>query len=263
MSTRFGSRLLVAPAGLMAGLLVVPVASLVLATSPEALVAGLRHPGFGAAIAVSARTSVVSLAVVVALGLPLAGWLATSRGLLARVVEAIVDTPIVLPPAVLGVALLQAYGRAGLLGDAMGHIGIALPFTAGAVIMAQVVVSAPFFVQSATAALRRVDPDLVLVARTLGASPFSAFLRVALPLAAPGIVSGVGLAWARALGEFGATLLFAGSREGVTRTMPLAIFSALESDVRLALALSLSLAGLAMLVLGALRVGAAARWGAR
>lgn len=241
------------PAALMAALLIGPIVVLVLGSSVDEIRAGLAHPSFWPALGVSARTSATSLVVLVLLGLPLAGWLATSPSWLARWVEVAVDLPIVLPPAVLGVALLRSYGRGGLLGPALAEVGIELPFSGWAVVMAQVVVSGPFFVQSATAALRRVDPDLVLVARTLGRGPTATFFRVALPLAAPGMLTGASLAWARAVGEFGATLLFAGNRVGVTQTMPLAIFTALESDVRAALALSLVLAALATLVLAGLR----------
>jgi molybdate transport system permease protein len=128
--------------------------------------------------------------------------------------------------------------------------------------MAQVVVSAPFYVQAGTSAFRRIDTDLLVVARTLGATSSQAFLRVAVPLALPGLVGGGALAWARSLGEFGATLLFAGNLSGSTRTMPLAIYTALESDVRAALALSLVLAAMAVVVLVALRAGPSA-WASR
>lgn len=134
-----------------------------------------------------------------------------------------------------------------------------VPFTPGAVVLAQVIVSAPFYVQSAAAAFRRVDRDLLLVARTLGQGPAGAFLRVAVPVALPGLVGGAALAWARAIGEFGATLLFAGNLPGTTQTVPLAIYMALESDVRAALALSLVLAGAAVVLLLALR-GVPALW---
>ena len=120
--------------------------------------------------------------------------------------------------------------------------------------LAQVVVSAPFYIQAAAAAFRRIDPDLLLVGRTLGQSPSGAFFRIAVPLALPGLISGAALSWARALGEFGATLLFAGNLTGTTQTMPLAIYMALESDVRVALALSLVLAAVSVLLLFGLRL---------
>jgi molybdate transport system permease protein len=164
-----------------------------------------------------------------------------------------VDLPIVVPPAVVGIALLLTFGRSGLLGAPLTALGIQIPFTTIAVVLAQVVVSAPFYVQAAAAAFRRVDPDLLIVARSLGQRPRGAFFGVALPLALPGLMGGAALAWARALGEFGATLLFAGNLPGITQTMPLAIYAALEVDVRVAVALSLALAAVSVLLLLALR----------
>jgi molybdate transport system permease protein len=247
---------------------VLPVVALLFGASPAAVWAGVRHPLFAPALLLSARTTVLSTALVVLGGTPLAWWLATSSPRRARPIETLVDVPIVLPPAVLGVALLQAFGRQGLLGPALSAVGIGIPFTTAAVVIAQIVVSAPFYVQAATAAFRGVDVDLLIVARTLGASPAAAFFRVAIPLALPGLVAGAAMSWARAVGEFGATLLFAGSREGVTRTMPLAIFHAFEADVRVAVALALVLAGASVVLLFGLRYlpgaerrrGAGERW---
>ncbi len=236
------------------GLLVLPVIALAVAASPEQLSAGLRHPDFGPALWLSARTTTLSLALVVLGGTPLAWWLASARPRWAHFVEVLVDLPLVIPPAVLGIALLATFGRSGLLGPLLSASGLQIPFTTKAVVLAQVTVSAPFYVQSAAAAFRRVDPDLMLVARSLGQSPMGAFSRVALPLALPGLASGAALAWARALGEFGATLLFAGNLPGVTQTMPLAIVAALESDLDLALALALILAAIAVFLLLGLRL---------
>ncbi len=230
-------------------LLALPLLALVLTTTPADLLTGLKDPLFGPALWLSARTSTASLLLVVLGGTPLAWWLARTNGSLARGVEAMVDLPIVLPPAVLGVALLQAWGREGLLGG----LGLGLPFTTAAVVLAQVVVASPFYVQAATTAFGDVDDELLEVARTLGADRQTAVLRVAVPVALPGLIGGAALAWARALGEFGATLLFAGNLPGVTRTMPLAIYTALESDVRVAVALSVVLAACALAVLLVLR----------
>jgi molybdate transport system permease protein len=235
-------------------LLVLPLVALFVASSPADLASGTRSPLFGPALWLSARTTGVSLLVVVASGTPLAWWLATGSGRTARTVEAIVDLPIVVPPAVVGIALLETFGRRGLVGPALGALGIQIPFTTLAVILAQVVVSAPFYVQAAAAAFRRVDNDLLIVARTLGQSSRGAFMRVAVPIALPGLIGGAALAWARALGEFGATLLFAGNLPGTTQTMPLAIYMALESDVRVAVALSLVLAAVSVFLLFALRL---------
>lgn len=234
-------------------LLVVPMAALALASSPGELVEAMRDPLFLPALLLSARTTLVSLVLVVVMGTPLAWWLARSSSGMARVVEVLVDLPIVVPPAVVGIALLQTFGRRGLFGGWLESVGVQIPFTTTAVVMAQLVVSAPFFVQAAASSFRNVDADLMIVARTLGRSPAGAFLHVALPIALPGVIVGAALAWARALGEFGATLLFAGNLPGTTQTMPLAIYMALESDVRVALALALVLAVISLLLLLVLR----------
>ena len=240
----------------MLALLAVPLIALIGASSPSDVLAGVRHPLFGPALRLSALTTAVSLAVVTAAGTPLAWWIATRPRQRVRWAESLVDLPIVIPPAVMGIALLETFGRVGLFGPALAAAGVRIPFTTTAVVLAQIVVSAPFYVQAAAAAFRRVDEDLLIVARTLGHSPFSAFFRVALPLAAPGVVAGAALSWARAMGEFGATLLFAGNLPGTTQTMPLAIYTALESDARAAVALALVLAAAGGLALLPLRLAA-------
>ncbi len=246
-------------AGLLLGLplavfIALPVVALIGSASWAEVRAALGHPMLAGAAALSVQTTALSLAVIVVGGTPLAWWLARSGGVSARVVGTIVELPIVIPPAVIGVALLEAYGRGGLLGPWLAQAGWSVPFSASAVVIAQVVVAAPFYVQSAAAGFRRVEGDLMLVAQTLGATPLGAFFRVAVPGAAPALVSGAALCWARALGEFGATLLFAGNMAGRTQTMPLAIFSALEVDVALARALALVLGGAAFAALLALRL---------
>ena len=235
-------------------LLLLPLAALVLSTSPSEIAAGFTHPMFTPALTLSLGTTLVSLIPVVFLGTPLAWWLATAESRLARTVDVLVDLPIVVPPAVVGVALLMTFGRRGLFGGVLDAMGVGIPFTEVAVVLAQVVVASPFYVQAAANAFRKVDPDTLIVARTLGASPRMAFLRVAVPIALPGLIVGASLAWARALGEFGATLLFAGNLAGRTRTMPLAIFTALESDVGLAVVFSLVLAAMGAGLLVLLRV---------
>ena len=242
-------------AALLLALLVLPLLALLLASSPDSLAEGMEHRLFGPALWLSARTTAISLAIVVLTGTPLSWWLAVAKPGRARVVAALVDVPIVIPPAVVGVALLEALGREGLFGPVLAAFGITLPFSTAAVVVAQVVVSSPFYVQAATNAFRRVDPDLMAVARTLGASPPGAFVRVALPVALPGLVGGAALGWARSVGEFGATLLFAGNFPGTTQTMPLAIYTALESDVDAAVAIAVVLAAIALLVLVVLRIG--------
>ena len=252
-STGRRSLLLLATAPILA-LLVLPLVALLVASSPGDVAAGMRDPLFAPALWLSARTTLTSLVFVVGLGTPLAWWLAEGTGRVNRMVEALVDLPIVIPPAVVGIALLETFGRRGLFGGVLTALGIQVPFTTLAVVLAQIVVSTPFYVQAAAAAFRRVDPDLLIVARTLGQSPRGAFLRVAVPIALPGLIGGAALAWARSLGEFGATLLFAGNLPGTTQTMPLAIYMALESDVRVAIALSLVLAAVSIMLLLALRL---------
>ncbi|RDV40111.1 molybdate ABC transporter permease subunit [Bradymonadaceae bacterium TMQ3] len=223
--------------------------------SPAELLAGVRDARFAPALVLSLRTSLLSLALVVVGGLPLGWWLARSRSRGARLVEVLVDLPLVLPPAVVGVGLLMAYGRRGLLGGVLESVGVSLPFTSAAVVVAQVVVAAPFFVQAAATAFRSVREEQLLVAQTLGASRTEAIWKVAVPAALPGLVAGASLAWARALGEFGATLIFAGSLQGVTQTMPIAIYAALERDVGLAVTFALALAAIATVLLLTLRLG--------
>jgi len=245
---------LVAVALPILALLVLPLVALLLASSPADLRAGVGDPLFAPALWLSTQTTLLSLVLVIVFGTPLAWWLATAPLGRTRSVEVFVELPVVLPPAVVGIALLQTFGRSGLFGPQLNQLGVQVPFTTIAVVLAQVVVSAPFYIQAAAAAFRRVDPDLLLVGRTLGQSPAGTFFRVAVPLALPGLISGAALSWARALGEFGATLLFAGNLTGTTQTMPLAIYMALESDVRVALALSLVLAAVSVLLLFGLRL---------
>jgi molybdate transport system permease protein len=240
---------------LLLATLLVPMLGLLLSASPAELWAGLKHPAVVPALWLSARTSFVALALVTLLGTPLAYWLAKTRSAAAELVSLAIDLPIVVPPAVVGIALLFTFGQRGLVGPAFAALGWRIPFSSSAVVLAQIVVSAPFYLQSAATAFRKVDVDSMIVARTLGASAPMAFARVAVPIALPGLLSGAALCWARSLGEFGATLVFAGSLSGVTQTMPLAIYATLESDVRAALALSVLLAAVAIALLFTLRIG--------
>ncbi len=237
--------------------LLLPVVALFVSPSATDVAAGVGHPLFEPALWLSVRTTAVSLGLVIVTGTPLAWWIARSSSAAAGVVELAVNLPIVIPPAVIGVGLLQTFGRRGILGPALESIGLSVPFTPTAVVLAQVVVAAPFFVQAGANAFRKVDDDLMIVARTLGASRAKTFFRVAVPVAMPGLVAGASLAWARALGEFGATLLFAGNMTGKTQTMPLAIYTALESDVRAALVMSMVLAGVSVVLLVTLRLAPA------
>ena len=237
----------------LVSLLVLPLVALLLSAGSASLTDGVTDPLFGPALALSLRSSIVALVVIVVLGTPLAWWLSRGTSKSRALVEALVELPIVMPPAVLGVALLQAFGRNGVFSPVVGDLG-GIPFTETAVVIAQIVVAAPFFVQGAANAFRQVDPEMIGVARSLGSSPSGAFLRVAVPVALPGLCVAASLAWARALGEFGATLLFAGNLVGETQTLPLAIYTALQADVQLAVVFSLALAGLGGFLLVLLRV---------
>jgi molybdate transport system permease protein len=236
-------------------LIVVPLASLFFTTSPRALLGGLQNPLVGPALRLSLVTTTLSLALVVLCGTPLAWVLAGRRTRFARLIETVTQLPVVLPPAVAGVALLLAFGRRGLLGPVFRLAGIGVPFTLAAVVMAESFVAAPFYVQAAVTAFRGLDPDLVLVARALGASRPRVFFTVAAPIAAPGLAGGAAMTWARALGEFGATLMFAGNLTGRTQTLPLAVYTALESDLAAAQALSIILVVVAFALLAAVRAG--------
>ena len=242
--------------GLLLLLVLLPIAGLLFASSPGALLRGLRDPLVGPAIRLSLETTVASLIVIIACGTPLGWAIARGRGGLWRVLETVIELPVVLPPAVAGVALLLAFGRHGLLGPALAAFGIGLPFSTAAVVLAQSFVAAPFYVQAAVAAFRRLDPDLLLAARTLGASPPRVFFTLAIPMSLPSLLAGATLSWARALGEFGATLMFAGNMTGRTQTLPLAIYTALESDLRTAQSLSLVLVAVAFALLVTIRAGA-------
>ena len=193
------------------------------------------------ALRLSLITSVISMAVVVLLGTPFAYLLARSDRLWARLMDGLVELPLVLPPVVAGVAMLMAFGRNGLIGSELESIGLTIPFTTTAVVFAQIFVASPFFIRSAKLGFQSVGKDYEDIAQTLGVSPWRTFFRITLPLAAPSMFTGLGLAWARALSEFGATMMFAGNLTGETQTMPLAIMSAMEKSLDGALALSVML----------------------
>jgi molybdate transport system permease protein len=238
---------------LLGSFLLLPIAALCTTLGWNDLLSGLRNPLLVPALRLSLLTTASSLALVVLLGTVFAWRVARTPGRVSRTLEAVAQLPAVIPPAVAGVGLLLAFGRRGLLGAWLDRHGVALAFTTPAVVLAEAFVSAPFFMQAAIAAFRRLDENLLVVARTLGASPFRTFWRVGLPLAAPGLVAGATMSWARAVGEFGATLLFAGNLTGRTQTMPLAVYTAMESDLRAAQALSLILVVLAFALLFVLR----------
>jgi molybdate transport system permease protein len=256
----FGGVSLVALATLFAVFLALPVVTLIARAvlSGAAVQAGATHAVLGA-LGLSLLTTAASLAVTVAVGLPLAVVLArrTFRG--KWLLEAFVDLPIVLPPAVAGLALLLVLGRRGLLGAPLEAAGIDIAFTTIAVIVAQTFVSAPFFVRSARAGIAGVDRDLEDAARADGASELRLFRDVTVPLAAPALAAGLVMTWARALGEFGATIMFAGNVQGRTQTLPLVVYSEFQGGD-----LDASIAAAAILVVAALGVLIAVRifhWG--
>jgi molybdate transport system permease protein len=236
-------------------LVLLPVAGLLFTSSPRRLAEGFANPLVGPAIRLSLGTTLTSLLLVIACGTPLAWMLAQRRSRASRLLETVMQLPVVLPPAVAGVALLLAFGRQGLLGGPLSALGIGLPFSRAAVILAQFFVAMPFYLQAAIAAFRHLDPDHVLVARTLGASPARVFFTIGVPIAWPGLAGGAALAWARALGEFGATLMFAGNLTGRTQTLPLAIYTALEVDLATAQSLSIVMLAVAFALLVGVRAG--------
>jgi molybdate transport system permease protein len=206
------------------------------------------------ALWLSLVTTSISLVLVIGLGMPLAYVLARHRFRGSSVVETIVDLPIVLPPSVAGLALLLVFGRRGLLGEPLAELGWTIPFTTVAVVLAQVFVAGPFFVRSARAGLAAVERELEEVASDLGASEWRVFRDVTLPMARPALTAGLVLCWARALGEFGATIMFAGNIEGRTQTLPLVVYAEFQAGH-----LESSIAAAAILVIAAFAVLIAVR----
>ena len=249
---------------LLLAFLALPFVALLLRVTPGQLLARLASPVVLDALRLSLVTSVAATAVVIVLGVPVAWLLATREFPLKRVVEVLVDLPMVLPPTVAGFALLMAFGRAGLAGRALAALGITLPFTTLGVVVAQVFMSVPFMIGPARASFASLDPKLLDAAATLRARETFTFFHVALPLALPGLSAGVAMAGARALGEFGATITFAGNLPGATQTMPLAVYVALQSDLDAAVAVSVLLLLMAFgLLLGLRAAPAGSFWGRR
>ena len=203
------------------------------------------------ALRLSLITSGISMGIILLVGTPFAYLLARNTSWILRIVDSLIELPIVLPPVVAGVAMLMAFGRQGVLGPVLETLGIGLPFTTGAVVFAQIFVAAPFYIRSAKLGFQSVARDYEDISQTLGISPWGTFWRLTVPLAAPSLLTGFALAWARSLSEFGATIMFAGNLMGKTQTMPLAIMTAMESSLESALALSvLLLAGSVTILIG-------------
>jgi molybdate transport system permease protein len=222
-------------------LLLLPILALVLKTPPTTLLRYLGQSSTVQAISLSLVTSTATAITVVVLGLPLAYALARRRFRGQRLVEVLIDLPTVLPPAVAGLALLMAFGRRGLLGSWLQTLGIEIAFTPLAVMMAQMFVAAPYYIKTASVGLASVSVDLERAAALDGAGSLQVLRYITLPLAWRGIVGGIALCWARALGEFGATIIFAGNYPGRTQTMPLAVYLGFQIDLNQALTLGVIL----------------------
>jgi molybdate transport system permease protein len=241
--------LLIIPSALLFALFAIPLAALVVRSlGSDFLPSALSRQAFQA-LSLSLITSSTTTVIAVVLGTPLAYLLARSRSPRRVWIESIVDLPILLPPSVAGLALLMAFGRNGFLGGALSALGLSLPFTTAAVVMAQTFVAAPLYVRSARVGFRHVEPELVEAAHVEGANSWQLFYDVMVPIVKRVLASGVILTWTRALGEFGATILFAGNMEGVTQTMPMAIYLGFERNLSVALALAVLLIVVSVLLL--------------
>jgi len=233
----------------------IPLTALIIREPPALLWNLIKQPEVLQALQLSLVTTFVSIFLTVIFGLPVAYVLVRTRIPGRRFLQTLVTMPTVLPPVVAGVALLITFGRFGLIGQYLTPLGISIPFTTVAVVMAQMFVSSPFFVNSARAGLEQLDPRYESAAHTLRASEFYTFRRVILPLIRPILLTGAGLAWVRALGELGATITFSCSFPGVTETMPIAVYNAANIDIDSAVALSVVLMAISFAVLISMQIG--------
>lgn len=231
-----------------------PILSIFLRIEPGAFFASFADPTVADALVLSLVTATASTALVLLFGTPIAYINARHRYRGRTIVDTITDLPAVLPPAVAGLALLMAFGRRGVAGQYLDMLGIDIAFTTLAVVLAQAFVSSPFYIRQARASFQAVNQEYEEAARTMGSSGMHTFLHVTIPLASSGLVSGVIMAWARALGEFGATIMFAGNMPGRTQTMPLAIYSSMEGDMTAALSISIILIAISFGVIIAVKV---------
>ncbi len=234
--------------------LALPIAAIFLRVPPGQLVDALTSEVALDALRVTLVTTLVAQAVIIGVGTPAAYLLATRRFRGREVAVTLVELPLVLPPAVAGIGLLAAFGRVGLLGEELSALGVEIPFTRLAVVLAVVFVAGPFYVRTAIAAFAAVDPMLVDASRTLGAGPGRTFARVAIPVAAGGLTAGAALSFARGIGEFGATIMFAGSLQGVTQTLSLAVYEQFDVDFDTALAIGAELVVVSAVVLLAVKL---------
>ncbi|MFV0463808.1 MAG: ABC transporter permease [Nostocoides sp.] len=242
------------PAAIGAAFLILPLLAVIWRAPWSSLPQLIGSPTVRDALGLSLACASVAMLISLLLGVPLAWYLANSPGRLAAPVRGLVTVPLVLPPVVGGIALLMALGRTGIVGQWLATVaGVTLPFSTAGVIVAETFVAMPFLVVTVEGALRSSDGRYAEAARTLGATRLTVFRRVSLPLILPALASGAALTWARALGEFGATITFAGNFPGRTQTMPLAAYLALQTDPEAAIALSLVLLTVSVLILWALR----------
>jgi len=249
--------------GVLLLVLALPFAALMARASPGALLSRLAEPSVVQALRLSLLTSFAATAIVVVLGIPTAYVLATRDFRGKRLIEVLIDLPMVLPPTVAGFALLMAFGRMGLAGQWLRVLGVTLPFTTLGVVLAQAFMAAPFFIAPVRTGFAGVDPRYLEAAATLRASEVHRFRRIMLPLALPSVVAGTSMCAARALGEFGATITFAGNLPGVTQTMPLAVYVTLQSDLDTAVVLSVLLLAMSFGLLLGLRAAPGGWWGLR
>ena len=241
--------LFILPSLVLLALLALPILSLLWRAGIDGMFMFITQPGAVAALRLSLLTSTLSVWIAIVTGTPLAFVLARRKFAGKTILELVIDLPIVLPPSVAGIALLIAFGRQGIFGVWLNSFGVSLPFTTTAVILAQTFVSAPLFVRAARIGFAEIDHQIIEAAYVEGSNEWQLFRFLMLPLAGRAILSGAILAWTRAIGEFGATILFAGNLEGVTQTMPLAIYLGLERSLSIALALSTVLVFVSFLLL--------------
>jgi molybdate transport system permease protein len=235
--------------------LALPIVAIFARTTPAHLVDQLSNPVVRDAFLVTLKTSLIAQALIVLFGTPTAYLLATRRFRGHAIAVTLVELPLVLPPAVAGIGLLAAFGRLGLLGSTFDALGVTLPFTQTAVTVAVAYVASPLYIRQAIAAFEATDPNLTAASRTLGMGPTRTFFRVVLPLARGGLIAGLALSFARGLGEFGATIMFAGSLQRVTQTLPLAIYAEFDRNFDATLAMSGVLVLLSIGLLFGLRIG--------
>jgi molybdate transport system permease protein len=234
--------------------LALPVLAIFLRITPEQFFTTVQNPLVISALWLSLITTCITLIIVILVGTPFAYFHSRYSYPGKVIVDTFIDLPLVLPPAVAGVALLMLYGRVGLLGQYFNMLGISIAFTTLAVIMAQIFVASPFYLRQAKSLFEQLDPAYEQTARTLGASPFRTLLSVTFPMTAGGLVSGAVMTFGRALGEFGATIMFAGNLPGVTQTMPLAVYVGMESNLYVGLTISILLVVISFAIMLAVRL---------